>query len=75
MCLAVPVKLIAIDGDVGLVEMGGARREASLHLVPEAKPGDFVLLHAGFAIQVIDEQEAKATLALLEELVEPEEGG
>jgi len=50
------------------VEVGGIERSASLQLTPEAKPGDYVLIHAGFAIQVLDEQEAQETLKLFEEL-------
>jgi len=69
MCLAVPLKLTRVAGDVGQVEEGGASREVSLVLVPEAKLGDHVLVHAGFAISVMDEAEARATLELLEELV------
>lgn len=67
MCLAIPGKLLSIDGFTGVVEMGGVKRTVGLQLIPEAKPGNYVLLHAGFAIQVIDEGEAKTTMALLEE--------
>ena len=67
MCLAVPGQLITKEGETGVVELGGVRRTVGLQLVPETKPGDWVLLHAGFAIQVIDEQEAKTTISLLEE--------
>ena len=67
MCLAVPGQLITKEGETGVVELGGVRRTVGLQLVPETKPGDWVLLHAGFAIQVIDEHEAKTTISLLEE--------
>jgi hydrogenase expression/formation protein HypC len=72
MCLAVPGKIITKEGDTGKVELGGVTRKVGLQLVPESKPGDWVLLHAGFAIQVVDEKEAQATLDLLEEFFEAE---
>jgi len=75
MCLAIPGKLVSINGETGIVESGGVRREVGLQLVPEAKVGDYVLLHAGFAIQVVDEKEAAETLTLLEELFAPEDLG
>ncbi|MBY4797638.1 HypC/HybG/HupF family hydrogenase formation chaperone [Collinsella sp. AGMB00827] len=69
MCLAVPGKIERIDEEHrALVNMMGASRDISLRLVPEAKKGDFVLVHAGFGIQVIDPDEAKATLELLSEM-------
>jgi len=70
MCLAVPLRLSSVEGDSGRVEEGGVTREVSLALLPEARPGDHVLIHAGFAIQVIDEEEARQTLALLREIEE-----
>lgn len=72
MCLAVPGKIITKEGDTGKVELGGVTREVGLQLVPESEPGDWVLLHAGFAIQVIDEKEAQSTLDLLKEFFEAE---
>jgi hydrogenase expression/formation protein HypC len=68
MCLAVPVKIIAIDGDAAETEIAGVRRRVSIALTPEAKVGDYVLLHTGYAIGVIDEAEAQETLKLLEEI-------
>jgi len=73
MCLGIPGKIISIHQDGGIVEMGGVQRKVGLQLVPEAKPGDYVLVHAGFAIQVIDENEARETLSLLEELFNAED--
>jgi len=70
MCLAVPAKVTRIDGRAGTVEIYGNERECLLDLVPEVELGDYVLLHAGFAIQVIDQEEAKRTLRLLEEINE-----
>lgn len=79
MCLAIPGKLITVDGMMGIVELGGVRRKTSLQLVPEAVAGDYVLVHAGFAIQVIDAQEARQTLEIFNEyfrtLEEEVEGG
>jgi len=73
MCLAVAGRVVSIDGMNGIVEVGGIKREAGLHLVPEVKVGDYVLLHAGFAIQIIDEKEAIETMKLLEEMFQSEE--
>jgi len=68
MCLAVPVRIVAIDGDEAETEIAGVRRRVSIALTPEAKMGDYVLLHTGYAIGVIDEAEAEETLKLLEEI-------
>ena len=70
MCLAVPLRITAIDGDLAMVEMGGVMRQVSLVLTPEAQVGDYVLVHTGFAINVLDEEAARETLALLAELEE-----
>lgn len=70
MCLAVPMKLIKKEGDLGWVETGGVSQKVALTLVPEVKPGDYLIIHAGFAIGVVDEKEAQKTLALLQELTE-----
>ncbi len=68
MCLAVPVKIVSIDGAEAETEIAGVRRRVSIALTPEAKLGDYVLLHTGYAIGVIDEAEAEETLKLLEEI-------
>jgi hydrogenase expression/formation protein HypC len=68
MCLAVPVKVIQIDSQKAVVELGGLARKASIVLVPDVQVNDYVLLHAGFAIQKLDEKEAEETLSLLAEL-------
>ncbi len=68
MCVAVPAKILSIQDSQARVELGGVERSASLQLTPEAKPGDYVLIHAGFAIQVLNEQEAQETLDLFQEL-------
>ena len=66
MCLAVPGKLLSVSGSdstrMGMVSFGGVSKEACLAFVPEAKVGDYVLVHAGFAISVVDEEEAAQTL-------------
>lgn len=68
MCLAVPAEVIQIDGGFAQVDFGGVRRRISLALVPETKCGDFVLVHAGMAIQIVDLQEAQRTLDLIREV-------
>ena len=68
MCLATPVLILNIQGTQGLVEIGGLRRLVSLALTPEAKPGDYVLVHAGYAIGALDQKEAEETLRLLKEM-------
>jgi hydrogenase expression/formation protein HypC len=70
MCLAVPMKLIERRELVGVAEVDGVRREVSLMLQPEAKLGDYVLVHAGYAIGVVDEAEAQITLDLLRQVAE-----
>ncbi len=70
MCLAIPAKVVSIDGQEADVDLSGITRRVSLQLVPEAKPGDYVLLHTGYAISLIDEDEAKETLLLFQELAE-----
>jgi hydrogenase expression/formation protein HypC len=68
MCWAVPMRIVAIDGDLGKVDVGGAVRQVGLQLVDSPAVGDYVLVHAGFAIQKIDEDEARETLALFDEM-------
>lgn len=74
MCLAVPMQIMAIDGTMATMEVSGITKEASLVMLPEAKVGDYVLIHAGFAIQKVDEDEAQETLRLLAEMVSMEPG-
>ncbi|MBN1459522.1 MAG: HypC/HybG/HupF family hydrogenase formation chaperone [Armatimonadetes bacterium] len=68
MCLAVPGRVIGIDGTTARVDFGGITREADLTLVPEAAVDSYVLVHAGFAIQVLNEHEAEETLNLFRDL-------
>ncbi|MDW7650650.1 MAG: HypC/HybG/HupF family hydrogenase formation chaperone [Bacillota bacterium] len=68
MCIGIPCQVVENNGMWGLVEYLGNRRDVSLALVPSAAKGCWVLVHAGLAVQQIDETEAKQTLALLKEL-------
>jgi hydrogenase expression/formation protein HypC len=70
MCLAVPVKITKVEGKEANVEIGGVSRRISLWLTPDAKIGDYVLLHTGYAISVLDQEEAAETLKLFEEIAE-----
>ncbi len=74
MCLAVPGKVLEIDGDTARVDFGGITREANVVLVPEAAVDSYVLVHAGFAIQVLNETEAEETLSLFRQLAEALDG-
>jgi len=67
MCLAVPGRVEAIDGGSARVDFGGVERVVQTSLLPDLRVGEYVLVHAGFAIQRLDPVEASATLALLEE--------
>lgn len=69
MCLAVPVQVVSVDGSEAEVEIGGVKRKVSITLTPDARVGDYVLLHTGYAISVIDEAEAQETLKLLTEMI------
>jgi hydrogenase expression/formation protein HypC len=74
MCLAIPALVKSMDGYLAEVEIGGLTRQASLQLTPEARVGDYVLLHTGYAISIIDQKEAQETLKLLEEIaVQPDD--
>jgi hydrogenase expression/formation protein HypC len=68
MCLSIPAKIVSIDGRTAEVSAGGAIFKAGLQMIENAKIGDYVLLHAGFAIQKIDEMEALNTITLFEEM-------
>ncbi|MBI4877978.1 MAG: HypC/HybG/HupF family hydrogenase formation chaperone [Acidobacteria bacterium] len=78
MCLAIPGKVLEIeqDGDsrLGRVDFGGIARQVSLDLVPEAGAGDYVIVHVGYAISKLDEEEALRTLELLKEMSALEDG-
>lgn len=68
MCVAVPARVVSLNGSEAEVDIEGVRRKTSIYLTPEAKVGDYVLMHAGFAIKVIDLQEARETIDLLRQI-------
>jgi hydrogenase expression/formation protein HypC len=70
MCLAVPARIVELEGDRAVVDAMGNRWKAKTTLLPEAKLGDLVLIHAGFAISLVDEEEAKKTWQLIAEISE-----
>ncbi|MHB1296113.1 MAG: HypC/HybG/HupF family hydrogenase formation chaperone [Anaerolineae bacterium] len=73
MCLAIPARISSITGDSGIVEIGGVEREISLALTPEARVGDYAIVHTGFAISILDEEEAQESLRLFAELAQLED--
>jgi hydrogenase expression/formation protein HypC len=75
MCLAIPMRLVEMDGWKGTAELDGVRRDVSLALFPEVQVGDYLLVHAGYAIGKLDEEEARITLQLLREVAEHAGGG
>ena len=68
MCLALPMKITTIEGPKATGEAGGLSREIRLDFLPQAQPGDYVMVHAGFAIQRLTEEEALENIRLLEEI-------
>ncbi len=68
MCLAIPMKLISIKGNKGVVELSGVKKEISLNLLSNVEIGDYLIVHAGFAIEKLNEEEAKKTLEIWEEI-------
>lgn len=71
MCLALPACIVELTGaESAVIDLGGVRKEISIALVPEAQLGDYVIVHVGHAIGTLDEDEAKATLALFAELAQ-----
>ena len=68
MCVAIPAKIKSIEGSLAEVEVGGISRTISIELTPEVREDDYVLVHAGFAIHKVDEEEARQTMELFEEL-------
>ncbi|NLI97504.1 HypC/HybG/HupF family hydrogenase formation chaperone [bacterium] len=72
MCIGIPAKVIELSGDKGKVDYQGVVRETSFVMLPEAKVGDYVILHAGFAIKLLSEEDAKETLEMIEELIKTE---
>ena len=70
MCLAIPARIVDLDGDKAVVDAMGNRWKAKTTLLPDAKLGDLVLIHAGFAISLVDEEEAKKTWQIIAEISE-----
>jgi hydrogenase expression/formation protein HypC len=69
MCLALPARLVQLkSADLAIVDLGGVRKEICIALVPQAREGDYVIVHVGHAIGMIDPEEAERTLALFGEL-------
>ncbi|MCL0038882.1 HypC/HybG/HupF family hydrogenase formation chaperone [Dehalococcoidia bacterium] len=73
MCLAIPALIRTIEGQEAEADMGGISRRISLWLTPEVEVGDYVLIHTGYAISVLDQEEAEETLRLFEEIQAMEE--
>jgi hydrogenase expression/formation protein HypC len=65
MCIAIPLRVLSIAGDEAVAEVDGVERAVSLMMTPQVKVGDYVIVHAGFAIQVLDRQEAEENLEIL----------
>ena len=70
MCLGVPMQVKIIENDMAICEIDGVQREASLMMIDDVAVGDYVLIHAGFAIERIDEEEARLTLRALREALD-----
>jgi len=68
MCLAIPARIVDIKDGMGTIDMDGTKRQVSLLLLSDASVGDYVIVHAGFAIHKIDETEAMESLKLLREM-------
>jgi len=73
MCLAIPALIKSIEDKEADVEIGGITRRISLWLTPEAKVGDYALVHTGYAINILDQEEGEETLRLLREIAKAEE--
>lgn len=74
MCLGVPMRVVSVGEDGVVAEIDGVRKEASLMLLDEeVKEGDFIIVHAGFAISKLDEEDARETLRLMREVFRPED--
>ena len=74
MCLAVPMRVVEMEGPIAQVEEGGVRRVARVDLIDGVKVGDYVIVHAGIAIERLEPEEARETLRLFEEMFAREEG-
>lgn len=65
MCLSIPAKIISVDKDMALAEVGGTTVSIGIQLLMEVRPGDYVLVHSGFALQVISQEDAEIQLELI----------
>ena len=70
MCLAVPLKILSVDGKQAVGEAGGLTQKLRVDFIPDIRPGDYVMVHAGFAIEKLTEQQAKENLACIQEAVD-----
>jgi hydrogenase expression/formation protein HypC len=73
MCLGIPAKILETNDGVAVVELGGVRREVSLMLIDDVSVGEWVIIHAGFAIEKLSEEEAERTLALFRQIADAAE--
>lgn len=64
MCLAIPMKVVSIEKEFATVEVTGVKRKVSIQMLPNIKSGDYIIVHAGFAIQRVDEKQARETLKI-----------
>ena len=70
MCLAVPLKILSVDGKQAVGEAGGLTQKLRVDFIPDIRPGDYVMVHAGFAIEKLTEQQARENLACIQEAVD-----
>ncbi len=75
MCLAVPGRISSVDGEYATVDYGGVTKRVNISFLEDVKPGEYVLVHVGYAIQKMDEEEASKTLQLWEEILRATSGG
>ncbi len=68
MCLAIPCRIVELNGEMAVGEVGGVERDVSVMMTPGVKVGDYVIVHAGFAIQIVDQEEAKENLKILRQM-------
>lgn len=68
MCLGIPMRVVKIEGPFANVKTGGLTRRVNIQMVPKVKIGDYVIVHAGFAIEIINQDSAKETLSLFQQI-------
>ena len=73
MCLAIPAKIMKIKGNIAEIESLGVKMEVEISLIPDAKKGDYVIVHAGFAISLVEKEEALATQGYWKEWLDAQE--